>query len=607
MIDFKEVAIGEITPDPNQPRRIYDEAAMQELTASVKEKGVLQPILLRAIGCSSAYAAKDPAAPLSAEMRREVGYTGPVYLVVCGERRYRASIAAELPTIPAIVRILTDEEALELQIVENLQRKDVHPMEEAVAFKSLIDKGKDVKEIAVRVGKSEYYARQRIKLCDLIEDWQKAFFSGRVLHKVALVLAAFDKGVQADIWKEQGRGDGLIEFNNWYLSRYSGLLSKAPFELTDQRLIKKAGACTTCPFNSAVQSLFPEAEKQPRCNKITCFKEKTERHLEISIKKAKDEPGVVFVNTEYSGYGDNLTRQIEKEGFTYLNGTGYGNFTLVEAPVPPDLAEYDIDDYDSEEKMLEAFNAEQAAYEKDFQKYTDKVSGGKYKRGLVIHGDDKGQIVYLTIGKASSSKTTAQKTKEKEKAGKLTADDIDAEIARIYELENRKKELDLNKVHHETLKALDACKPIHEPGFAHQNLPDRAIMIFCLLQLAGYGAQNTINKKLKTLPKEPKPRAGYSLEYFEKLAEVSDDDLAFIVRTIAIDKWGSVNMQGDVHFNDTVIWIMARYAGIDLKALEAAQAEIANKRIARVDARIAELQRKKAELKPKAAKTAKKK
>ena len=128
MTELKEVLIKDIHPDPNQPRRFYDEQAMDELTESIKDSGVIQPIVIRP--------------------------NGKGYIIVCGERRYRAALSVNAAfkdrnTIPAVIRNLSDEEALQLQIVENLQRKDVHPMEEAVAFKSLLEKKQwSVNEIA---------------------------------------------------------------------------------------------------------------------------------------------------------------------------------------------------------------------------------------------------------------------------------------------------------------------------------------------------------------------------------------------------------------------------------------------------------------------------
>jgi ParB family chromosome partitioning protein len=189
MSEMKHLALSEIKPDPNQPRKYYDETAMKELVDSVKEKGVLQPILVR------------PAK------------SGKGYTLVCGERRYRAAMSVHSDnitksTIPAVIRELNDEEALELQIIENLQRKDVHPLEEAVAFKSLLDHGKEVKEVAARVGKSEFYVRQRMKLNALSKEWQKVFYAGRLSITTALTVALFDAKNQAELFKSDADGSG---------------------------------------------------------------------------------------------------------------------------------------------------------------------------------------------------------------------------------------------------------------------------------------------------------------------------------------------------------------------------------------------------------------
>ncbi len=110
---FELISIAQIRADPNQPRKHFSEGDLQELIQSIQQHGILQPVLLR---------------PTDSEGN---------YQIVCGERRYRAALASGLTVIPATIRTLSDEEALEIQVIENLQRKDVLPMEEAVAFKLL--------------------------------------------------------------------------------------------------------------------------------------------------------------------------------------------------------------------------------------------------------------------------------------------------------------------------------------------------------------------------------------------------------------------------------------------------------------------------------------
>lgn len=148
------IPLDDIEVDHNQPRKVFDDFAMEELTSSILKKGVLQPILVRPFGNK--------------------------YKLVSGERRYRASRSVQAAiktrnTIPAMIVEMDDTEALEAQIVENLQRKDVNPMEEAVAFKQLQEKYSH-QEIGLKVGKSEKYVAQRISLNGLIEDFQPFYF-----------------------------------------------------------------------------------------------------------------------------------------------------------------------------------------------------------------------------------------------------------------------------------------------------------------------------------------------------------------------------------------------------------------------------------------------
>ena len=109
--EILHVSPGDIRPNPYQPRQIFDEAAIEELAASMKEHGVIQPLIVR----------RD----------------GPGYQLVAGERRLRAAIKAGLDKIPVVVKSLSDREAMELSLVENLQREDLGPIEEAEAYKRL--------------------------------------------------------------------------------------------------------------------------------------------------------------------------------------------------------------------------------------------------------------------------------------------------------------------------------------------------------------------------------------------------------------------------------------------------------------------------------------
>lgn len=153
-----ETPIELIRRNPEQPRRTFTEAQIEELAASIREKGVLQPILVR------------PAPGLPGE-----------YQIVAGERRWRAAQAAQLHEIPALVRDLTDREALEAALVENLQRQDLNAIEEAIAYRRLMDEfGYTQEQVAQGLGKSRPYIANIVRLLDLPAEVQTLVRDGKL-------------------------------------------------------------------------------------------------------------------------------------------------------------------------------------------------------------------------------------------------------------------------------------------------------------------------------------------------------------------------------------------------------------------------------------------
>jgi len=152
-----ELPIEAIKPNPEQPRRRFDETELEELAQSIRDKGVLQPILVR------------PAV-----------FAGE-YQIVAGERRWRAAQRAGIRTIPALVRSLSDAEALELAIVENVQRADLSPIEEAEGYRALIDNfGRTQAQVADTVGKSRVHVTNALRLLQLPPEVQALVREGRL-------------------------------------------------------------------------------------------------------------------------------------------------------------------------------------------------------------------------------------------------------------------------------------------------------------------------------------------------------------------------------------------------------------------------------------------
>ena len=160
--------ISEIEPNRSQPRKDFDEKALTELAESIKEHGLIQPILVR---------------PL----------IGGGYQIVAGERRYRACRMAGLTEVPVTIRELTDEETMELALIENLQRENLNPLEEALGYKSLMDEYSFSQEqVAKAVGKSRSAVANTLRLLNLPEDVTELVKEGKLSAGHARALLAFD-------------------------------------------------------------------------------------------------------------------------------------------------------------------------------------------------------------------------------------------------------------------------------------------------------------------------------------------------------------------------------------------------------------------------------
>ncbi|MDE0698537.1 MAG: ParB/RepB/Spo0J family partition protein, partial [Boseongicola sp.] len=169
------VGIDRISPNPGQPRRAFAEAALDELAASVREKGIIQPLVLR----------RDPRDP-------------DRYEIVAGERRWRAAQRARLHEVPAIVRDLDDAEVLEIAIVENIQRADLNALEEAAGYRQLMERfGHTQEALARALGKSRSHVANLLRLLALPQAVQELVLSGDLSagHARALVTAADPEGL----------------------------------------------------------------------------------------------------------------------------------------------------------------------------------------------------------------------------------------------------------------------------------------------------------------------------------------------------------------------------------------------------------------------------
>lgn len=287
---FVCIDIQSIATNPNNPRKVFDSVALEELSASIIEKGVLQPIVVRPFSDAE---------------------NGTEYQLVCGERRWRAAGMAGLFEIPAIIRDLTDDEAMDVAITENLQRKDVSPLEEANAFNYLLDKGSSIADLCGRFGKSEFYVRGRLKLLSMNEDFRKLLDAGTISISQAMEIVKFDGDVQARMYADHFAND---DYNSWRtmtgrniykrgMEIFTKQLGKYKFDKTD------CEKCPNCTKNSCLFAAIEEAA----CQDSVCLQQKDQEYkIGVALKIQKQHPEADF-----------MTWRKESKMKSELEGLGY--------------------------------------------------------------------------------------------------------------------------------------------------------------------------------------------------------------------------------------------------------------------------------------------
>ena len=296
---IQEISLDKIKPSKANPRRRTDEKSLAELADNIKTHGVLQPILIRPVDSDG-------------------------FEIVCGERRWRASKAAGKETIPARIVNLTDGEALELAVIENLQRENVHELDEALGYKALIKQNPElytVEAISAKVGRSVSYIYQRLRLAELTPNVQAAFYAGKLTAGHAIEIARLqprdqeraleecfpgNRTTKAILKDKDPRPISVRELRDWIQREIHLSLANAPFDVNDPNLVPAAGPCSTCPKRSGSNPLlFADSIKRADiCTDPECFNEKREALVQIRLKEveaAGEKP--VTVSDSYAYYG----------------------------------------------------------------------------------------------------------------------------------------------------------------------------------------------------------------------------------------------------------------------------------------------------------------
>lgn len=497
-----------ITPSKLNPRKEFDEVAISELAASIKKLGLIQAITVRT--------------------------DADGYEIVCGERRYHASIKAGLKQIPVIIRNLSDNEAMELMVTENLQRKDVHPMEEADAFVMMRDKmNYTITDIAAKIGKNEGYVLRRLHLIKLVPSLKDLFLRSDISIGHAELLSRVAEDDQELWFKDKynsnyygGGGAGTLkELKSWLSHRVESELSEAPFDPAD--IFEGKGfsspVCSTCHFNSAFQKdLFPDSESEAICHNRKCFDAKSNDGFEKKLFAAIADPNTVFVNENYGG-NDLIENTLKKDGFTVLKK--YDDYD--ELPSKPKQSSYNWVG-ETEEQNRERFEAALKSWEEK------KASSIK---AFSISSHSKGEIVNIVL---KSTKRTAEKLSESDPmaAYHTLKADIDQKI-------RRGREIDQEKIMKQVIASRDQLPfKLSEPDETRPDLSEAEMNALYVLCYESCSYSSALSKLLGL------SRSSYYNEGKELLEEISNlpqYKKSFIVRQALINKFQAIGHNGTSH------------------------------------------------------------
>lgn len=290
------VPVLSIAPSLTNPRKSFDPDKLQELADSIKASGVHQPVLIRPL---PPHRLEDTLQTARAQKR-----AAPEYELVAGERRWRACQLAGVTDIPAMIRHMTDAQALEAQVIENLQREDVTELEEAEGYQALMDsQGINAEEIGHKIGKSRSYVFSRLKILDLCQAGRDALREGKLDFSSALPIARIpNEQLQLEALefatKPDWHGDrpSAREVQEHVRYQFMKRLEHAKFDVRDAELLPAAGSCKLCPHRTGANpDLFSDAGSADICTNPPCYEAKDEA-LTVKLRKQAQDRGYKIID-----------------------------------------------------------------------------------------------------------------------------------------------------------------------------------------------------------------------------------------------------------------------------------------------------------------------
>lgn len=402
-----DLDITTVHPSADNHRKTFNDASLQELAESIREVGVLQAIAVRP-------------------------HTAGGYEIIYGERRYRASLLAGAKTIKAtIYNNITDDEAEDMSLSENLQREEVRPTEEAKAFERLLEKGRyDMYSLVSRFGRSEKYIYTRLKLNELYQPIGELLDNETITISVAEEISTYEPNIQKDVYekhlKENSRdnwaGYTLKLFKKYFEEYYTTDLEQYKFDKTE---------CKACVHNAANYNLFAEHNGCGHCTNRKCLDTKNAAFVAKETEKLlKSDPKLAIARPYYGGMNETALQKLDKKGHEIkeLNYTVSAQ-SFPKAPEAPRQEQFSKPkEY---EQAVQTFEQKNEEYARKVEELNRKKEEGRIKTYVKV-GQTEPELCYVEINKKETAPVTVETLQERDKRFKqLSVEKIVADTKKV--------------------------------------------------------------------------------------------------------------------------------------------------------------------------------
>ena len=569
--EYTDLSVDRIALSPFNYRKLFSEKDLQDFATEIAQHGIISPLTVRLLPSGN-------------------------YELVAGERRLRAAAIGGLATVPVVINQYSDEQVIEIQLSENLQRENPHPLHEAFAIAQMQDAGKIIDEIAARLGKSKPFIYTRIKLLSLIEPVQEMFLHDAINLMEASAIAGISPESQTEFfqvhcrdWKKRKN----FELTNLEhkLDQFTYDLKKAPFSTRDKKLLPAAGACTDCPSNTAtLKTLFPDLARQAICNNRECYHKKCSAYFTIAFANAlsAQAPDGLIFNGEPSELITDIIKSVKGAGD--LPTYNLYDIDTINPPELPGTDEYTNDDEQDEENRFDekGFTEAMEEYEEEMGQYNLLMQSGKLQKGLLVTENNIRVLTFnpeKQIRPSAGQTPTAKDVQAAIKTGTATAILLQSEIDRLNNKETRSQQLDREKVqlavHEQFCSEIAALSNNHALTNADQTAA--RLLIY---QSLDYHSRSRIDAAL--FPASADDVHVGNNHFYQQLADLSDCQYSWLIRT-------ALACKADSKFpNNTtglVLYKLAESAGINTEEIEHGQEQKATARQAKQLEKINDLQK----------------